>query len=680
MNKSKAQKRIVQLRKALEHHNRQYYLLAMPEVSDQKYDELMKELQALEEQFPDLAAADSPTQRVGGAPLKEFKSVAHRLPMLSLDNTYSVEELRDFDVRVKKFLAADAIEYFVEEKIDGVSISLIYENGHLALGLSRGDGKTGDDITENLKTLDNVPLKIPVSGSYKRKLPQVLEIRGEAYLSHDQFEAINKEKEERGEDPFANPRNACAGSLKLLDPRLVRARKLLAVMHGIGFVDGDLPVSSQSEARDFFLNLGFAATKHAKVCRDIEAVSQVIEAFHEKKNTLPYDTDGMVVKVNAFKLQKALGATGKAPRWGIAYKYPAEQVETELQAIKIQVGRTGILTPVAHLKPVRVSGTMVSRASLHNADEIERLDVRIGDYVRVEKSGEIIPKVIAVMKDKRKKNLEKFHFPELCPVCGGKVEKIGEEVALRCMNIACPAQIKGRVRHFASRDAMDIEGLGAVWVEQFVDKKLIRDIGDIYSLDFEAVRNLERMGQKSTENLFAGIEASKRRPLEKLIFGLGILDVGERTAHLLAQRFRSLDKLVDASEKDLLEIREIGPVTAYSIHRFFQAPSTRQLLMKLSKAGVQFDRVERIKSGTAFSGKSVVITGTLENFERPRAEAFIRALGGHPSSSVSRKTDILVAGEGAGSKLDKAKEYGIKIIDEGTFIAMLKESGAELES
>jgi DNA ligase (NAD+) len=596
--------------------------------------------------------------------------------MLSLDNTYSEEELKDFDERVKKFLGKAHVEYFVEEKIDGVSLALTYENGLLTLAATRGDGRRGDDITENIKTIGSIPLKIPAAGtSFKGKIPKRLEIRGEAYLPHHSFEKINTEKEKAGEELFANPRNACAGTLKLLDPKLVAKRRLDAFIHGLAVIEGGELPRTQSEAFELFQALGFKTIQHTAVCKDIEAVNRFIDSYREKKNTLDYDIDGMVVKVNSLAEQKALGSTTKSPRWMIAYKYPAERAETVLEDIKIQVGRTGVLTPVALLKPVRLSGTTVSRASLHNQDEIERLDVRIGDHVLVEKSGEIIPKVMEVVKAKRKSALRKFVFPDRCPICRGKVEQIGEEVAVRCMNLGCPAQLKGRIRHFAQRDAMDIEGLGTVWVDQFVDKGFIKDLADIYFMDFDEVMNLERMGKKSTENLFQGIEESKKRPLDRLIYGLGILDVGEHSAHILAQKYRNLDRLAKADEEELQSMREMGPVTARSLYEFFRQDDAKKIIEKLRKAGVHFDLVTEVKAATPLSHKNCVITGALEKLERGEAEALIRSFGGHPSGSVSKKTDYVIVGESPGSKYEKAKELGIKILGEKEFLALLKESG-----
>ncbi|MBI4394584.1 MAG: NAD-dependent DNA ligase LigA [Candidatus Omnitrophica bacterium] len=674
MTKTEAHKKIQKIRKEIELHTRKYYLEARPVISDQEFDSLMRELLDLEDQFPELKTPDSPSQRVGGAPLKGFKMVRHDIPMLSMDNTYSYDELREFDQRVKKGLACKKVDYFVEEKIDGVSISLIYRDGLFVLGATRGDGKFGDDVTENLKTIREIPLRIPATGAkFSGKMPEFLDMRGEVYLSHQSFEQMNREAERAGEELFANPRNACAGTLKLLDPRLVAKRNLSIFFHGAAQVKG-LEITSQSELFDLLKALGFKAIPHTKLAKDIEEVIEFAEAFKEKRQKLDYDIDGLVVKVNSFEDRKQLGTTSKAPRWMIAYKYPAERAETLLEDIEISVGRTGALTPVAILKPVRLSGTTVSRASLHNRDEIERLDVRIGDYVRVEKSGEIIPKVIEVVTGKRKKLLRKFQFPDRCPVCHSKAMEIQGEVAVRCVSLACPAQLKAKIKHYAMRDAMDIEGLGDVLIEQLVEKKLAKDLSDIYTLDIEEVANLERMGRKSAENLFEGIKASKSRELYRLIFGLGILNVGERAAQLLADRFKSLDRVMEASEEELCGIREIGPTTASSIVDFFKESHNRQIIEKLKKAGVRSNLIETKKEGTPLSGKTFVITGTLKRFSRSDAEQLIRRFGGYASSSVSQKTDFLVVGEDPGSKYDKAKKFGIKIMSEDEFEKMVARS------
>lgn len=684
MNKTEAKAKIEKLKSEIDRHNCLYYEEARPVITDHEFDLLLKDLIDLEDQFPEFKTPDSPSQRVGGAPLKEFKTVAHSVPMLSMDNTYSYDELREFDQRVKRGLNRSDVDYFVEEKIDGVSISLTYKNGVFNLGATRGDGRFGDDVTENLKTIRDIPLTIPKlplthtlspkgrgkgEGKWK-KIPELLEVRGEIYMPHASFEKLNKQKEEQGEELFQNPRNACAGTLKLLDPRLVARRELSIFIHGVGVVKG-AKFETQSELFEFLKSAGFKMIQHTKRAKDIEEVIQFAESFQKLRDDLDYDIDGLVAKVNSFEDRQQLGVTSKSPRWMIAYKYPAEQTETLLEDIMISVGRTGALTPVAVLKPVRLSGTTVSRASLHNQDEIERLDVRVGDYVVVEKSGEIIPKVISVNLNKRPKGLRKFRFSDKCPVCGAKVHQVKGEVAIRCMSLACPAQLKGRIKHYAMRDAMDIEGLGDVLVEQLVNNKLAKDLSDIYHLDFNEVANLERMGKKSAENLFVGIERSKSKELYRLILGLGILNVGEHSAQLLADRFRNLDRLVQASEEDLLSIREIGPTTAESIVDFFKQSGNQRIIEKLKKAGVRFDKVEAKKQGTPISGKTFVITGTLKHYSRPDAEQLIRRYGGFATSSVSKKTDFLILGEEPGSKYEKAKELGIRILEEDEFLKMI---------
>jgi DNA ligase (NAD+) len=678
MTKNEAAQKIYKLRKELDRHNRFYYLEAAPAISDRDYDRLMRELMDLEEAFPELMTPDSPSRRVGGAPLEKFRTVEHKVPMLSLDNTYSREELEEFAVRVQKGLGGQPFSYFVEEKVDGVSIALVYEDGILTLGATRGDGRYGDDITENIKTLGSIPLRLPAPGSsYKGPAPRLLEVRGEAYISRKQFEKINQEKEKADEELFKNPRNACAGSLKLLDPKLVAARKLDALVHGLARYDGENPPQSQSEAMAFLTELGFKVIPDAQKCKDMTEVFGVVDAIEKKRDKLQYEIDGVVVKVDQFEDQKTLGMTSKSPRWMIAYKYPAEQAETFLRDIKIQVGRTGVLTPVALLEPVQLAGTTVSRASLHNQDEIERLDARIGDCVLIEKSGEIIPQVISVNLQKRNGNPAKFIFPKKCPVCGEKAGKYGEEVAVRCLNPLCPAQLKGALKHFAGREAMDIENLGIAIIDQLVAKGLVKDLADLYFLKIADVEALERMGEKSANNLIEGIEKSKKRPLARLVFALGILDVGVHTAFILADKFGSIEKLSKATVEDLEGIREIGPVTAESIVGFFQQSSTKRLLKKLEDAGVHMNIVEKIAGDNPFRGKTVVLTGSLEKMERSEAEALLRKLGAHPSGSVSKKTDILVAGPGAGSKLAKAQELGIPIWDESQFLAELKKSGIQ---
>ncbi len=678
-------RKIRSLREKLERHNVLYYVEARPEITDREYDRLMQELIGFEKAFPELLTPDSPSQRVGGAPLKEFKTIEHKIPMLSLENTYSRKELEEFDARVRKGLGGEPFSYFVEEKIDGVSITLVYQDGLLKLGATRGDGRYGDDITENIKTLGSIPLRLPGPGSsWKEPVPALLEVRGEAYISKEQFEKINREKARAGEELFKNPRNACAGSLKLLDPKLVAARRLDALIHGLVRCEGIDSPQSQSGAMEFLKQLGFKVIPDAPKCKNMSEAFGVIDGVEKKRAKLQYEIDGVVVKVDSLEDQKTLGKTSKSPRWMIAYKYPAEQTETVLKSIEVQVGRTGVLTPVAILEPVQLAGTTVSRASLHNQDEIERLDVRVGDHVFIEKSGEIIPQVLSVNLEKREGRPAKFVFPEKCPVCGGPVgkekdpEKEEEEVAVRCLNSLCPAQLKRLLKHFAGREAMDIENLGVAIIDQLVDKGIVKDLADLYALKITDVEALERMGEKSANNLIEGIGQSKKRPLSRLIFGLGIRDVGVHTAFILAEKFGSLGKLSGTAKEDLEGIREIGPKTADSIVRFFGQAATRKLLKKLETAGVKTDLVEKVAADSPFRGKTIVLTGTLESMERPAAEALLRKLGAHPSGSVSKKTNILVAGPGAGSKLAKARELGIPVWDENRFLSELAKAGVKV--
>lgn len=667
-DKQKIKREIESLRQAIKAHNRKYYVDARPEITDFEYDGLLKKLAQLESENPEFLTPDSPSQRVGGAPLKEFKTFEHKVQMLSMDNTYSAAELREFDKRVCKALEKDLVNYYVEEKIDGVSIALIYKDGKLETAATRGDGRFGDDVTENIKTIRAVPLKVPVEGGKSgAAVPGLFEVRGEVYMPRRSFAKVNQEKEEAGDEPFANPRNACAGSLKLLDPKMVAKRDLNIFIHGKGQWEGQA-FPSHAALMTYLRELGFRIIEHGKVFRGVEEVIRFIEGHQAKIGTLDYDIDGMVVKVDAFKEQEILGVTSKSPRWMIAYKYPAERKETVLKDIQIQVGRTGVLTPVAILEPVELSGTTVSRASLHNRDEIERLDARIGDYVLVEKSGLIIPKVMAAVKEKRKKRLAKFVFPTLCPVCGGKVVTHEGEVALRCVNLGCAAQLKGRIKHYAQREAMDIEGLGIALIEQLVDSKMTGDLADLYYLNIEKVENLERMGRKSAENLFAGIRTSKKRPLARLIYALGIPDVGEHMGEVLAEHFDSLEDLMAAEAEQLMNIHEVGPVAADSIVGFFKQPGTREIIGKLKRAGVDFSIKEK-KSGLLL-GKNFVITGTLKNLSRLEAERLIKTAGGRVSSSVSKNTDYLVLGDEPGSKFEKAQKLKISIIGEDELIKL----------
>ena len=667
MTTKDVKKEIEKLREEIRRHDHLYYVMNSPEIIDREYDGLYGKLKDLEDANPEFITPDSPTQRVGGQPAKGFSSVKHIAPMMSLDNTYSAEEIREFDARVRKNLKTERIEYVVELKFDGVSISLLYRNGKWIQGSTRGDGVEGDDVLNNLKTIRSIPL---IFREKVRGVPKLLEVRGEVYMTKRSLEKLNKEKGRIGEELFANPRNAAAGSLKLLDPKIVAARSLDIYVWGIGHYEG-IGFKTHAEVLEYLKEAGFRVNPHHKVCETIDEVINYCNSFEEKKEKMEFEIDGMVLKVNDLDQQKRLGSTAKSPRWAIAYKFPAEKALTEVKDIIVGVGRTGAITPVAILRPVHLSGTTVSRASLHNFDEIARLDVRIGDKVYVEKSGEIIPKVISVAKEKRTGKEKAFVIPVKCPACGSKLVRVHEEVALRCENVGCPAQIKEALLHFASRDAMDIENMGEAIVNQLVDKSLIRDYGDIYYLKFDGLKDLERMAERSAENLITAIEASKLRDLNKLIYGLGIRHVGEHAAWVLANHFNSIEKIAHASLDELTNIQEMGPVMAESVYNFFQNRENLEILKKLKNAGLKMTGTIRKIAAGPLAGKTVVITGTLKSFSRPEAEDAVRKAGGRPSSGVSKNTDFLVSGEEAGSKLDKAKALNVEIISEEKFRKLL---------
>lgn len=666
--KTNTKKRIEELCRLINYHNRKYYRENKPEISDYGYDQLMAELKKLESLHPELITANSPTQRVGGEVLEEFETVEHRVPMLSMDNTYSAEEIREFDKRAKKNLKVGKLDYVVELKIDGVSISLLYERGRFIQGATRGDGFKGDDVTLNLKTIKSLPLVLGVKKGLN--VPELFEARGEVYMPRKAFLEINREKESSGEELFANPRNAAAGSLKLLDSSIVSKRHLDMWLYGMGYVRDGL-FKAQFEALNFLKDAGFRVNPHIKRYGSIEEVIEYCNEWEHKRHKLEYDIDGMVIKVDSFLYQKNLGQTSKSPRWMIAYKFPAEKKETVLENIIVQVGRTGTLTPVAVLKPVELSGSVVSRATLHNQDEIIRKDIKVGDHVLIEKAGEIIPQVVEVVKKKRTGKERKFSMPRQCPVCNSEVKSISGEVAIRCENLACPAQLKERVIHFASRDAMDIEGMGEAIVSQLVDKKMVKDYGDIYNLKHSEIAGLERMGDKSAENLISAVEKSKSNTLNRLVYGLGIRHVGVRSAWLLASRFKSLDRIAGTEIEELQDINEIGPVMAESIYNFFRTKENRIVIEKLRKSGVRMEEKKDLLKGSKFEGKTFVVTGTLESFSRQEIEELIRKYGGNASSSVSKNTDFLVAGKEPGSKLEKAKRLGVKIIGETEFKKMI---------
>ncbi len=658
-----ARKRAEELRREIRKHDYHYYVLDSPLITDQEYDSLMRELVELERRYPELVTPDSPTQRVGGAPLKQFRSVRHGTPLLSLGNAFDAGELRDFDRRVRQ-LAGEAVDYVVEPKIDGLTVVLTYENGNFVLGATRGDGLTGEDITENLRTVRLLPLRL--SGA-----PRRLVVRGEAFMPKKAFARLNEERDNRREPPFANPRNAAAGSLRQLDPKVTAGRILGFYAYQIIECEGR-EIATQWEALSFLKEVGFSVQEQNKHCRDIEEVIAYCNSWIEKRHALNYEIDGMVIKVNSLRLQKALGNTAKSPRWAIAFKFPAEQAVTQVKDIIVRVGRTGVLTPTAVLRPVAVAGVIVSRATLHNEDMIREKDVRIGDHVVIQRAGDVIPEVVRVLPERRTGAERVFRMPDRCPVCGGRVLRPEGEVAARCTGIACPAQLKELVLHFVSREGMDVEGIGPALVAQLVDKGLIRDPADLYFLRKEDLVNLERMGDKSADNLLRALEKSKKRGLAPLLFALGIRYVGTRAAEILAERFGSLDALAAAGEEELTAIPEIGPKIAASVATFFKQEQTGRVIAKLKEAGVLMERQELPETNDLpLTGKTFVITGTLPSLTRKEAEDLIKKYGGRVSSSVSKRTDYLVAGEEPGQKYDKARELGIPIIDEAALLRML---------
>ena len=666
VDKSKAKERISKLRDIIRYHDRKYFVGNKPKISDREYDRLYRELKGLEKRFPELVTPDSPTQRISEKPLKGFRHVSHAVLMLSMDNTYSRQELGDFDKRVRKNLGKEKYEYAVEFKVDGVSVSIVYEGGVFVRGATRGNGRVGDDITTNLKTIKSIPLRLS-SGS--AKIPGLLEVRGEVFMPKRWFSRLNKEREKRREELFANPRNASAGSLKLLDPRITAERRLEVFVWGIGEYKG-VDFKNHDRVVEYLEKLGLRVIPHVKRCKDIDEVIKFCAQWQKKHEKLDYEIDGMVVKVNSLEQQKKLGRTEKSPRWMIAYKFPAEKALTEILDVKMQVGRTGTVTPVAILKPVHVSGTTVSRATLHNFDEIKRLDIKIGDKVYIEKSGEIIPKVLEVAKNKRKGTEKPINVPTKCPSCDATLYKDVGEVLLRCNNVSCAAQIKQKILHFASRNAMDIEGLGDSLVEQLVYKKLVKDYAGIYYLKFEDVKSLERFADKSARNIIDAIEKSKSNDLNRLVFALGIRHVGQKAAWILARRFGSLKELAKQNTERLTSINEIGPIMAEGIVNFFKNKKNLDVLEKLEKAQVRAELLKKPRRGAALEGKTFVVTGTLKSYTRQGIEELIRNLGGNTSSSVGKNTDFLICGEEPGSKLDKAKKLGVKIITENEFKKM----------
>ena len=652
------QKKIEQLRKDIQRYDHLYYVKDQPEITDRQYDRLMEQLKELEAKYPQWITPDSPTQRVGGAPAEGFESVVHKAPMLSLDNTYNVDELNDFHNRVVKNLGTEKVEYVVELKIDGLGVSLFYEDGVFVRGATRGNGTTGEDITANLKTIRSIPLTIPMQkAGYKN-----MEVRGEVYMDRKGFEALNREREDQGEAPFVNPRNSAAGSLRLLDSRITASRPLNIWIYALGHFEGPA-FKSHLEMLKQMGALGFRTNPTTRLCQSFGDIQEMIEEWQEKQKALDYDVDGLVVKVNSISAQSKLGSTNKHPRWAAAFKYEAEEAETVVQDIRVQVGRTGAITPVAELTPVFVSGSTVSRATLHNEDEIASLDVRVGDRVVIIKAGEIIPKVVRVLDKERKGRQPKFKMPKKCPECDSKIERPEGEAVWRCVNATCPAQLKERLLHFASRNAMDIDHLGTAIVDQLVDTGKVKSFYEIFDLKLEDVSTLERMAEKSAQNLIDAIGKSKEAGLARLVFGLGIRHVGQRVGQVLAQTYGSMDALSKAPYEDLEAIDEIGPRIAESIREFFGEKHNKKELCKLKQHKLVMTE-ENKAGGGSLSGKQFVLTGTLENMTRDEAKRKIVEAGGRVTSSVSAKTDYVLAGTDPGSKLTKAQKLGIPILSE----------------
>src|SRR6266478_4570795 len=656
------------LRDKLRHHEYLYHVLDQPEISDAAYDRLMNRLKELEAAHPNLITPDSPTVRVGATPREGFQTVQHARPMLSLDNAFSYETLADFDRRVRQGSGREKIEYIAEHKFDGLSISLQYVNGGLARGVTRGDGRTGEDVTPNVKTIRSIPLRVEQSALKKLKLPPTFEVRGEVLMTRKAFDAMNRQQEESGGKIFVNPRNAAAGSVRVLDPSITARRRLEFFAYYL-LVDGEVPFAKHSDSLEALKQLRFRASEDWKLCDGIEEVFKYCDAWEPKREQLPYEIDGVVIKVNSLGIQRELGYTAKAPRWAIAYKYPARQETTVVNDIRVQVGRTGTLTPVAVLEPVQVGGVTVSRSTLHNMDEIDRLGLQIGDTVLIERAGEVIPHVLRVVKEG--KNRKPFRMPKHCPECGSTIHHVEGEVAYRCVNAACPAKRKESLLHFAGRHAMNIDGLGDKIVDQLVDKGLVKDVADLYSLKLEDLAALERMAEKSAQNLLDEIEASKKNSLARLIYALGIQFVGERTAQLLAEHFSSLEELAAAKEEQLIEVPEVGPKVAASIAEFFSEPANLKLIKKLNKASVHPTAEKRKVKSDKFAGKSFVFTGGLANRSREEAGEIVQQHGGKVSSSVSNKTNYVVVGTDPGSKYDKAKELGVTILNESEFEKLL---------
>jgi len=662
------QSKINHLRQEINDHNYRYYILDDPEVSDAEYDRLMRKLQNLENQYPKLITADSPTQRVGAKPLTAFETIEHTVPMLSLDNGFEQSEISEFETRLKKLLLPlDVIEYVAEPKFDGLAVELVYENSIFTVGSTRGDGLVGENITQNLKTIKTIPLRL---FEKEVSIPEKLEVRGEVVFSNEDFAKLNRQREQADEQLFANPRNAAAGSLRQLDPKITASRPLDIFFHSTGQIIG-YEFTSHWQFLETITKWGLKVSPIRRICKSLTEVFSFYDELVEQRESLPYEIDGMVIKVNDYDQQSRIGIKTRSPRWAIAYKFPARQETTQILDVLTQVGRTGTLTPVAVMKPVNIGGVEVSRATLHNQDEIDKKDVRIGDWVVVQRAGDVIPEVVKVIESRRSGNEKKFQIPNTCPVCGAHAIRIEGEAAVRCQNLSCPAQVKQQIKHFASRTAMDIEGLGNKLVDQLVDSGLVNSAADLYFISKEQWSNLERMADKSAQNIIDALEKSKQINLDRFIFALGIRFVGEHAARVLADHFKSPENLKKATDDELLSIHEIGPQSAQSIIQFFAEPKNIKTIDRLFEAGIRIEK-EDGEADLFLSGKTFVITGALELFTRHEAEEFVTSRGGRAASSVSKKTDYVVVGKDAGSKAVKAKELGLTILSETEFKEMIE--------
>ena len=669
MERQEAERQIELLHQQLQYHNYRYYVLDDPQITDAEYDQLMRRLQELEAAFPELIRPDSPTQRVGATPLEAFGTVLHSLPMLSLDNAFSAAEVRDFDARIKRQLGqSDSIEYVAEPKIDGLAVELVYVDGLFVQGSTRGDGVRGEDITQNLRTIKTIPLRLIAVAQVP--LPQRLEVRGEVYMTKRDFQRLNARREEEGEPTFANPRNAAAGALRQLDPRITAGRPLAMFCYGVGGVEG-ITFRTHWDVLQSLARWGFSSNPHSEPCHGIEAALAHYERLSRQREELPYEIDGVVIKVNALAQQEALGTRSRSPRWALAYKFEPKQAVTRVKDIAVQVGRTGALTPVALLEPVQVAGVEVSRASLHNPDEVARKDVRTGDWVMVQRAGDVIPEIVEVLKERRTGAEKPFEMPKRCPICGSAVVRLEDEVVPRCVDLSCPAKLKESIVHFASKRAMDIEGLGDKTVDQLVERGLVKDIGDLYGLSKDAVLKLDRLADKSASNLIAAIERSKQTTFPRFLYALGIRHVGEHVADVLARQYSDWQALQRAGYEELQSIHEIGPRIAQSIVAFFQDTGNQGVLEKLHRSGVRATPLQRLAVDHALRGKTLVFTGELQTYTRAEAKRLVEARGGRVTSSVSRGTSYVVAGADAGSKLDQARKLGVSVLTEDEFQALL---------